>query len=59
MTHSLVLTIFKNKQTNKLAWYGRLRAEIFTYKSTNVISYTVCILSDLQDYCFLFYPVYD
>ena len=60
MTHSLVLMIFKNKQkTKKLAWYGRLIAEIFTYKATNVISYTVCIFPDLQDYCFLFYQVYN
>ena len=34
-------------------------AEIFIYNSANVVSCIICILSVLQDYCFLYYQVYD
>ena len=30
-------------------------AEIFTYNSTNAISYIICILPALQDYCLFYY----
>ena len=33
-------------------------AKLFTFNSTNVISYTICILLVSQDY-FLYYQVYD
>ena len=34
-------------------------AEIFTYNSTNAISYIICNFPVLQDYFFLYYQVYD
>ena len=34
-------------------------AEILTYNSTNVISYIICILPVVQDYCLFYYQVYD
>ena len=34
-------------------------AKIFTFNSTNVIHYTICILLISQDYYFLNYQVYD
>ena len=43
----------------KLVWCGRLTAEILTYNSPNVISYIVCSLPVLQDYCLFYYQVYD
>ena len=43
----------------KLIWCGRLTDEIFTYNSTNVISYIVGSLPVLQDYCLFYYQVYD
>ena len=43
----------------KLIWCGRLMAEIFTFNSTNVIHYTICILLVSQDYYFLYYQVYN
>lgn len=30
-------------------------AEIFTYNSTNAISYVICILPALQDHCLFYY----
>ena len=32
------------KKKKKKNWSGRLIAKIFTFNSTNVINYTVCIL---------------
>ena len=43
----------------KLLWCGRLIAKIFTFNSTNVIHYTICILRVSQDYFFLYCQVYD
>ena len=34
-------------------------AKIFTFNFTNVINYTIYILSVSQDYYFLYYQVYD
>ena len=34
-------------------------AKIFTFNSTNVINYTICILLVSQDYSYLYYQVYD
>ena len=34
-------------------------AKIFTFNSTNVIHYTICILLFSQDYYFFYYQVYD
>ena len=34
-------------------------AKIFTFNSTNVINYTICILLVSQDYYFLYYQVYE
>ena len=34
-------------------------AKIFTFNSTNVINYTICILLISQDYYFLHYQVYE
>ena len=34
-------------------------AKMFSFNSTNVINYTICILPVSQDYCFLYYQVYD
>ena len=31
------------KKKKKLVWCGRLMAKIFTFNSTNVINYTMCI----------------
>ena len=52
----LVLMILKIKKTG-LVW--RLVAKVFTFNSTNVINYTICILLVSQDYYFLYYQVYD
>ena len=43
----------------KKNWCGRLMAKIFTFNSTNVINYTICILFVSQDYYFLYYQEYD
>ena len=43
----------------KKIWCGRLMAKIFTFNSTNVINYTICILLVSQDYFFLYYQLYD
>ena len=43
----------------KVVWCGRLMAKIFTFNSTNVIHYTICILLVSQGYYFLYYQVYD
>ena len=43
----------------KLVVCGRLMAKIFTFNSTNVIHYIICILLFSQDYYFLYYQVYD
>ena len=42
-------------------WFrcGGLMAKLFTFNSTNVISYIVCSLPVLQDYCLFYYQVYD
>ena len=42
-----------------LVWCRRLMAKIFTFNFTNVINYTIYILSVSQDYYFLYYQVYD
>ena len=34
-------------------------AKIFTFNSTNIINYTICILLVSQDYYFLYYQMYD
>ena len=34
-------------------------AKVFTFNSTNVINYTICILLVLQDYYYLYYQVCD
>ena len=34
-------------------------AKTFTFNSTNVTNYTICILLVSQDYYFLYYQVYD
>ena len=34
-------------------------AKIFTFNSTSVINYTICILLVSQDYHFLYYQVYE
>ena len=34
-------------------------AKVFTFNSTNVINYIICILLVSQDYYFLYYQVYD
>ena len=47
------------KKKKKLVWCGRLMAKIFTFNSTNVINYTICILLVSQDYYSLYYQVYD
>ena len=52
----LVLMILKIKKTG-LVW--RLVAKVFTFNSTNVINYTICILFVSQDYYFLYYQLYD
>ena len=46
----------KKKKKN---WCRRLMAEIFIYNSANVVSCIICILPVSQDYCFLYYQVYD
>ena len=33
--------------------------KIFTFNSTNVVNYTICILLVSQDYSYLYYQVYD
>ena len=38
----LVLMILKKKKKTGLVW--RLVAKVFTFNSTNVINYTICIL---------------
>jgi len=38
----------------KLVWCGRLMTKIFTFNSTNVINYTMCILLVSQDYYVLY-----
>ena len=43
----------------KLVCCGRFMAKLFTFNSTNVINYTICILLFSQDYYFLYYRVYD
>ena len=43
----------------KKVWCGRLKAKTFTFSSTNVINSSICILPVSQDYCFLYYQVYD
>ena len=43
----------------KKNWCGRLMAKIFTFNSTSVINYTICILLVSQDYHFLYYQVYE
>ena len=47
------------KKKKKLVWCGRLMAKVFTFNSTNVINYTICILFVLQDYYYLYYQVCD
>ena len=47
------------KKKKKLVWCGRLMAKIFTFNSTNVFNYTICILLISEDYYFLNYQVYD
>ena len=47
------------KKKKKKNWCGRLMAKIFTFNSTNVINYTICILLVSQDYYLLYYQVYD
>ena len=49
----------KKKKNKKLVWCGRLMAKIFTFNSTNVINYAICILLVSQDYYSLYYQVYD
>ena len=43
----------------KLVWCGKLVAKIFTFNSTNVSNYTICILLVSQGYYFSYYQVYD
>ena len=50
---------FPSLDNLKKNWCGRLMAKIFTFNSTNVINYTICILLISQDYYFLYYQVYD
>ena len=42
------------KKKKKLVWCGRLMAKVFTFNSTNVINYIICILLVLQDYYYLY-----
>ena len=42
-----------------LVWCRRLMAKIFTLNFTNVINFTICILSVSQDNYFLYHQVYD
>ena len=49
----------KKKKKKKNWWCGRLMAKIFTFNSTNVINYTICILLVSQDSYSLYYQVYD
>ena len=48
-----------NDLLKKLVSCGRLMAKIFTFNSTNVINYAICILLVSQDYYSLYYQVYD
>ena len=41
---------FPSLDNLKKNWCGRLMAKIFTFNSTNVINYTICILLVSQNY---------